>query len=152
MGIYWPSRPTPTNNPRALVLDRDGVLIDSEALHKSTKRQALRSAGIEVDETVFSRYIGRSDRVMITDVAKIHCRSNDEIEAILAEKDRLYALGSTRPKAGPWGHRFCLLGVSEISVGCCNLCNHAKSQMRPCVSGNDLTLRSCHRQQFHCAP
>jgi beta-phosphoglucomutase-like phosphatase (HAD superfamily) len=91
MGIYWPSRRTPTNDPKALVFDMDGVLIDSEVLHKSTKRQALRSAGIEVDETVFSRYIGRSDRVMITDVAKIHGRSNDEIEAILAEKDRLYA-------------------------------------------------------------
>jgi hypothetical protein len=42
MGIYWPSRRTPTNNPKALVLDMDGVLIASEALHKSTKRQALR--------------------------------------------------------------------------------------------------------------
>jgi pimeloyl-ACP methyl ester carboxylesterase len=83
MGIYWPTRRTPTNNPKALVLDMDGVLIDSEALHKSTKRQALRSAGIEVDETVFSRYIGRSDRVMITDVASIHGRSNDEIEAVI---------------------------------------------------------------------
>jgi beta-phosphoglucomutase len=71
----------------------DGVLIGSEALHKSTKRQALRSAGIEVDETVFSRYIGRSDRVMITDVANIPGRSEDGIEAILAEKDRLFALG-----------------------------------------------------------
>ena len=55
MGIYWSPRRTPTNNPKALVFDMDGVLIDSEALHKSTKRQALRSAGIEVDETVFSR-------------------------------------------------------------------------------------------------
>src|ERR1700733_11402968 len=93
MGIYWPSRRTEMNNPKALVLDMDGVLIDSEALHKSTKRQALRAAGIEVDEMAFSRYIGRSDRVMITDVAKIHGRSERGIEAILAEKDRLYALG-----------------------------------------------------------
>jgi hypothetical protein len=61
MGIYWSSRRTPPNNPKALVLDMDGVLIDSEALHKSTKRQALPSACIEVDETVFSRYIGSSD-------------------------------------------------------------------------------------------
>ena len=101
MGIYWSSRRTPTNNPKALIFDMDGVLIDSEALHKSTKRQALRSAGIEVDETIFSRYIGRSDRVMITDVAKIHGRSEDAIEAILAEKDRLFALGQRDLRAVP---------------------------------------------------
>jgi HAD superfamily hydrolase (TIGR01509 family) len=101
MGIYWPSRRKPTYNPKALVFDMDGVLIDSEALHKSTKRQALRSAGIEVDETVFSRYIGCSDRVMITDVAKIHGCSEDGIEAILAEKDRLYALGQRDLKPVP---------------------------------------------------
>jgi hypothetical protein len=93
MGIYWSSVRPPTNAPKALVFDMDGVLIDSERLHENTKRQALRSAGIEVDETVFARYTGRSDRVMITDVARINGRSTDEIEAILAEKHRLYALG-----------------------------------------------------------
>jgi beta-phosphoglucomutase len=112
MGIHWPSRRTPTNNPKALVLDMDGVLIDSEPLHKSTKRQALCSAGIEVDESAFSRYIGRSDRAMITDLAKIHGHSEDGIEAILAEKDRLYALGQSdlRPVPGAiefvyWAYR-----------------------------------------------
>jgi len=119
MGIYWPSRRTATNPPKALVLDMDGVLIDSEALHKSTKRQALRSLGIEVDETVFSRYIGRSDRVMITDVAKIHGFSEDGIEAILTEKDSLYASGQRylRPVPGAidfveWAHRKYRLAVA----------------------------------------
>jgi beta-phosphoglucomutase len=61
---------------------------------------------------------------MITDVAKIHGRSEDGIEAILAEKDRLYALGQRdlRPVPG------------AIEAGCCHLCNLPKSQMRPCVS------------------
>jgi HAD superfamily hydrolase (TIGR01509 family) len=101
MGIYWSSIRPPTTAPKALVFDMDGVLIDSERLHEYTKRQALRSAGIEVDETAFSRYIGRSDRVMITDVAKINGRSEDEIEAILAEKHRLYALGERDLKPVP---------------------------------------------------
>jgi len=130
MGIYWPTRRTPTNNPKALVLDMDGVLIDSEALHKSTKRQALRSAGIEADETVFSRYIGRSDRVMITDVAKIHGRSNGEIEAILAEKDRLYALGQRdlRPVPGAIDFVYWAYGKYRLAVA-----TSATSRNRKCA-------------------
>ena len=39
----------------------DGVLIDSEALHKSTKRQALRSAGIEVDAGTWESERGKAE-------------------------------------------------------------------------------------------
>jgi hypothetical protein len=81
----------------------DGVIVDSEALHESAKRQALRSAGIEVDESVFEQYTGRSDRAMITDLAKVRGCSDDEVEAILLETQRLYALGEPqlRPVATP---------------------------------------------------
>jgi len=92
----------PTANPRALILDMDGVIVDSEALHESAKQQALRSAGIEVDESVFAQYTGRSDRAMITDLAKVHGRSDGEVEAILLETQRLYTLGEPqlRPISG----------------------------------------------------
>src|ERR1700730_14721593 len=69
MGVYWSLGQRPTVNPRALIFDMDGVIVDSEALHESAKRQALRSAGIEVDELVFAQYTGRTDRAMITDLA-----------------------------------------------------------------------------------
>ena len=102
MGVYWSSGQRPTVNPRALIFDMDGVIVDSEALHESAKRQALRSAGIEVDELVFAQYTGRSDRAMITDLAKVRGRSDDEVEAILLETQRLYALGEPqlRPITG----------------------------------------------------
>lgn len=58
MGVYWSLGRRPTVNPRALIFDMDGVIVDSEALHESAKRQALRSAGIEVDESVFVQYTG----------------------------------------------------------------------------------------------
>jgi len=59
---------------------------------------------------------------MITDVAKIHGRSNDEIEAILAEKDRLYALGQRdlRPVPAPsivyWAYRKYRLAVATSAT------------------------------------
>ena len=72
---------------------------------------------------VFSRYIGRSDRVMITDVAKIHGRCNDEIEAILADKHRLYALGRRDLKPVPgaidfvhWAYRKYRLAVATSAT------------------------------------
>ena len=70
-------------NPRALIFDMDGVIVNSEPLHQSAKRRALRSAGIEVGESDFAQYTGRSDRAMITDLAKVHGCSDDEVEAIL---------------------------------------------------------------------
>jgi beta-phosphoglucomutase len=102
MGIYWSLEQRPTANPRALIFDMDGVIVDSEALHESAKQQALRSAGIEVDESVFAQYTGRSDRAMITDLAKVHGRSDGEVEAILLETQRLYTLGEPqlRPISG----------------------------------------------------
>ena len=92
----------PTANPRALIFDMDGVIVDSEALHESAKQQALRSAGIEVDKSVFAQYTGRTDRAMITDLAKVHGRADSEVEAILLETQRLYTLGEPqlRPISG----------------------------------------------------
>jgi len=102
MGVYWSLDQRPTVNPQALIFDMDGVIVDSEALHESAKQQALRSAGIEVDESVFAQYTGRSDRAMIADLAKVHGRSDDEVEAILLETQRLYTLGEPqlRPISG----------------------------------------------------
>jgi beta-phosphoglucomutase len=102
MGVYWSLEQKPTVNPRALIFDMDGVIVDSEALHESAKQQALRSAGIEVHESVFAQYTGRSDRAMITDLAKVHGRSDSEVEAILLETQRLYTLGEPqlRPISG----------------------------------------------------
>lgn len=77
MNLYWPSRFRPTSSPKALIFDMDGVIVDSEPLHEATKRQALHSAGIEVSDSVFARYTGRTDRAMITDIARAYGRSDE---------------------------------------------------------------------------
>lgn len=86
----------------------DGVIVDSEPLHEATKRQALHSAGIEVSDSVFARYTGRTDRAMITDIARAYGRSDEEIEGILSEKHRLYELGESNLKPIPGAIEFLL--------------------------------------------
>jgi hypothetical protein len=134
MGIFWPADRQEIQHPSALIFDMDGVLIDSEGLHERAKRRALLSAGINVDEALLSRYTGRSDRAMITEVARSYGRSDSDIETILAEKSRLYALGARELVAVPgaidflhWAHgRFRLEGNLAIGPASVRLLGHRR--------------------------
>jgi|SRR5579875_1440257 len=77
--------------PKALIFDMDGVLIDSEALHVRSKREALEAAGIVVSEERFAQYTGRSDKVMIDDLAAEHGLSPEQSAAILQQKAVIYS-------------------------------------------------------------
>ncbi len=76
--------------PTALIFDMDGVLIDSEPLHERSKREALSQAGIEVPEERFASYTGRSDTVMINDLAAENGIGKEESQAILRSKHTIY--------------------------------------------------------------
>lgn len=76
--------------PLALIFDMDGVLIDSEPVHEQSKREALRQAGIMVPEERFANYVGRSDTVMIQDLAAEHGLTEAEGAEILRLKHRIY--------------------------------------------------------------
>jgi beta-phosphoglucomutase len=77
-------------HPDALVFDMDGVLVDSEPLHQRAKREALSKAGITVPESLFANYIGRSDKIMIYEVAAAHGLSAQRSDEILESKHRIY--------------------------------------------------------------
>lgn len=77
--------------PTALIFDMDGVLIDSEPLHVRSKREALFAAGITVPEQRFAHYTGRSDKVMIDDLAAEHGLSPEQSERILRHKAEIYS-------------------------------------------------------------
>jgi beta-phosphoglucomutase-like phosphatase (HAD superfamily) len=132
-------------NPRALIFDMDGVIVDSEALHESAKRQALRSAGIEVDELVFAQYTGRSDRAMITDLAKVRGCSDDEVEAILLETQRLYALGEPQLRPITGVIRLSLLGAEALPIGHCHVRDAAQSCFYTSKPTASPSLRCSHR-------
>ncbi len=77
--------------PAALIFDMDGVLIDSEALHVRSKRDALAAAGVTVPEERFALYTGRSDKVMIDDLAAEHGLTPEQGERILRHKAEIYS-------------------------------------------------------------
>ena len=76
--------------PIALVFDMDGVLINSEPLHERSKREALLQSGIHVAEERFANYIGRSDTVMIQDLAAEHGLTEQNGLDILRLKHHIY--------------------------------------------------------------
>ncbi len=79
-----------TSSPLALIFDMDGVLIDSEPVHERSKREALAQSGIHVPNERFANYIGRSDTVMIQDLAAEHGLTESDGTAILRLKHSIY--------------------------------------------------------------
>jgi HAD superfamily hydrolase (TIGR01509 family) len=79
-----------SHHVEALIFDMDGVLINSEPLHERAKREALLEAGIVVPESLFANYTGRSDKVMIYEVAAAHGESEERCAEILSRKHRIY--------------------------------------------------------------
>jgi len=58
--------------PPALIFDMDGVLVDSEPLHKRAKELAFRQFGIELPESVYDSYKGRPDETMLPEILREH--------------------------------------------------------------------------------
>src|SRR5580658_3471964 len=76
------------NKTQAILFDMDGVLIDSEELHAHAKRTAFLQAGITLTDSDLRDYVGRSDAVMIEEVATRYQLSAGQRAAILREKAR----------------------------------------------------------------
>ena len=53
-----------------IIFDMDGVLIDSEPVHKLAKERAFARFGIRLPETVYERYKGRPDQTMMKEVVR----------------------------------------------------------------------------------
>ena len=50
--------------PTAIIFDMDGVLVDSEPLHKRAKEMALQEVGIQLPASFYDSYKGRPDRTV----------------------------------------------------------------------------------------
>jgi|SRR5215469_2814742 len=73
-------------NPEALIFDMDGVLVDSEPLHKRAKELAFAEIGLILPEDVYDSYKGRPDRTMMPEVLKAYGRAADAARVMLRKK------------------------------------------------------------------
>lgn len=68
----------------------DGVLIDSEPLHKRAKERAFEEHGIFLEESVYDSYKGRPDATMLPEILGARGWSVERIEEFSRLKRRFY--------------------------------------------------------------
>lgn len=76
--------------PEALLFDMDGVLLDSEELHRNSKEATFRHFGIAVGAEMFDRYKGRPDRTMVEDVVRGAGGDASLVQRVLAHKHGVF--------------------------------------------------------------
>jgi beta-phosphoglucomutase len=76
--------------PLALIFDMDGVLVDSEPLHKRAKEMAFHEIGIQLPASVYDSYKGRPDATMIHEVLAERGASVDDIADLLHRKHQCF--------------------------------------------------------------
>ena len=76
--------------PRALIFDMDGVLVDSEPLHKRAKELAFGEVGIVLPDSVYDSYKGRPDATMIPEIYAARGGSAEQIATLLQRKREIY--------------------------------------------------------------
>ena len=80
----------PMKSPTALIFDMDGVLVDSEPLHKRAKEEAFRQFGIVLPESVYDSYKGRPDATMLPEVLGARGFSAETVAEISRLKHRIF--------------------------------------------------------------
>ena len=75
--------------PVALIFDLDGVLVDSEPLHRRAKEQALAEIGISLPESVYDRLKGRPDEIGLREIVE-EKGVPERFPQLIERKSRLY--------------------------------------------------------------
>lgn len=93
----------PLDGVRLVAFDLDGVIADTEPLHKESKRRMFLRRGLAFDGDL-DRYIGLSNEVYWTEMRGLHSSITETLEELEAEQFRgileLLAERRVRPSAG----------------------------------------------------
>lgn len=77
-------------SPAGLIFDMDGVLIDSEPLHKRAKEFAFGEFGIILPDAVYDSYKGRPDATMLPEILTERGWSAEKIQELTRRKRQIY--------------------------------------------------------------
>jgi len=75
--------------PRALIFDMDGVLVDSEPVHKRAKELAFAQFGIVLPESVYDSYKGRPDATVLGEILQQR-GMGEQVEDALRVKHQIF--------------------------------------------------------------
>jgi HAD superfamily hydrolase (TIGR01509 family) len=78
------------NLPAGLIFDMDGVLIDSEPLHKRAKELAFAEIGIVLPESVYDSYKGQPDATMLPEILTARGLPTEKIQELSRRKKQIY--------------------------------------------------------------
>ena len=102
--------------PTALIFDMDGVLVDSEPLHKRAKELAFGEIGIVLSESVYDSYKGRPDATMIPELLSQRGLSTEQIAELLHRKHRIFEKIEHEMKTVPGAAEFVLWAKSRYRI------------------------------------
>jgi len=102
--------------PVALIFDMDGVLIDSEPLHKRAKEIAFGEIGIVLPESVYDSYKGRPDATMLPEIMSEKGHSAAEIAELLHRKHQIFEKIEHEMRTVPGAAEFVLWAKSRYRI------------------------------------
>ena len=94
----------------------DGVLIDSEPLHKRAKELAFGEAGIVLPESVYNRHKGRPDATVIPEMLGERGLSPNQIAELLHRKHQIFEKIEHEIKVVPGAAEFVLWARSRYRI------------------------------------
>jgi len=94
----------------------DGVLVDSEPLHKRAKELVFSEIGLVLPESVYDRYKGQPDATMIPEVLSQNGSSTLAIADILHRKHQIFEKIEHEMKVVPGAAEFVLWAKSRYRI------------------------------------
>lgn len=102
--------------PLALIFDMDGVLVDSEPLHKYAKQLAFGEIGVVLPEAVYDRHKGRPDATVIPEMLSERGISADRIADALHRKHQIFEKIEHQIKLVPGVQEFILWAKTRFRI------------------------------------